>query len=335
MTDMLAHSDVASLNLAPDRPRANRNNTEFRGVVGAGAVLLATACLGACTSLGGNVQGNFSCRAPGGICAPTSTIDDAALALIGGEENIAPVGSYTEPSSGAPRMIRTAAAEPARSGEKVLRIVFPSHIDRAGRFHETAAIRAVVERAGWTTASAAPAQATRVSAATLESAEQGYPDSTIRTLSELAWAAPEVRFPDPVAAVDPQIAAEAEITASTRKVALAPGAKPATRSRGSASSSGHIQGVATAAAPAVPSGPMIGALTYSLPPLATGPASNPIETIRAQVARRLKPAVALATGPSAAAPASDTSRPGGSTDQPTGEHAANRPSILPVSGVNP
>ncbi|MEO7223222.1 MAG: hypothetical protein ABIY37_12175, partial [Devosia sp.] len=162
---------ASSQPLAPSRrrkarPALVRDSSRFRRTLGAGAALVATASLGACTSLGGNIQGNFSCRAPGGICAPTSTIDDAALALIGGDESVIPAGPYPAPTMGTPRMIQAAANEPVRSGEKVLRIVFPSHIDRAGRFRETTAIHAVVERAVWTTAPAALPR--RISAVTLE-----------------------------------------------------------------------------------------------------------------------------------------------------------------------
>ena len=335
MIELLSYREMASLNRALVRSTDGRVRVGFGRALWSGSVLAATASLGACTSLGGNVQGNFSCRAPDGICAPTSTIDDAALAMIGGEESVAPVGSYTEPSSGAPRLIRTAAAEPARSGEKVLRIVFPSHIDRAGRFHETAAIHAVVERAGWTTAAAAPAQTARVSALTLRTPEQSYPDNAVRTLSELAWSAPEVRFPDPVASIDARIAADVDAAASTGKAALAAVAKPDSRSRISVSASGATRG-GTAAAQGPASGPPMVALSYSLPAQTAGVVPNPIETIRGQVARRLKPSGAIVALPSAAAlTGKEASRPGGFGEEPAAANTINRPSLFPVSGVNP
>ena len=335
MTDLLSYREMDSLNRALAWGTARRVRAGRRKVLGTGAVLAATASLGACTSLGGNVQGNFSCRAPDGICAPTSMIDDAALALIGGEESLAPVGSYPEPSSGNPRLIRTAAAEPARSGEKVLRIVFPSHIDREGRFHETAAIHAVVERAGWTTAASSPAQTARVSAVTLQTPEQRYSDTAVRTLSELAWSAPEVRFPDPVASIDARIVADADAVASTGKAALAAIAKSDSRSRISVSASGATR-AGTAAAPGPASGPPTVALSYSLPAQTAGVVPNPIETIRGQVARRLKPSGAIAAPASAAAlTGEEASRPGGSGEESAAVKTVNRPSLFPVSGVNP
>ncbi|MEL0254290.1 MAG: conjugal transfer protein, partial [Novosphingobium sp.] len=44
--------------------------------------VVGLAALSGCTTFGGNVKGNFSCSAPDGICAPSSSIDDRALAMI-------------------------------------------------------------------------------------------------------------------------------------------------------------------------------------------------------------------------------------------------------------
>ena len=330
----LVPSSLAASRGQPRKSRlaSGRDGAPFRRALGAGAVLAATASLGACTSLGGNIQGNFSCRAPDGICAPTSTIDDAALALIGGGESVIPAGPYSAPSTETPRLIRTAANEPVRSGEKVLRIVFPSHIDRAGRFRETTAIHAVVERAVWTTASASPVP--RMSAVTLPEPSQQFADSTIRSLGELASAAPEVRFPDPVAVIDAQNAVEVSLVAPTGKAALAADAKSVRVSRVTSKShfsaglaAGSTAGISTAGTATM------AALRYSLPPQAAGRAPNPIESIRAQVAQRLKAAPSVAAPPMASAgdrPAQ--AEPAGNVAQTS---AANRPSLFPVSGVNP
>ena len=317
------------------RPAIVRDSSGFRRMLGAGAALVATASLGACTSFGGNVQGNFSCRAPDGICAPTSTIDDAALALIGADQGVIPAGPYSAPTMGAPRMIQTAANEPVRSGEKVLRIVFPSHIDRAGRFRETTAIHAVVERAVWTTAPAASAR--RISAVTLEGSSRQVAESGMRSLGELASSAPEVRFPDPVSSIDAESAVGADATVLTNQAALAPTARPASVSRVSPG----MSGTAAAAAPvsagvnSSSSTSAMAALNYSLPSQASGGAPNPIESIRAQVAQRLRATVPSVAGPPVAgspmAPAAQSSQPG----EAAKADAANRPSLFPVSGVNP
>ena len=331
----LVPSPLAASRGQPHKSRlaSGRDGAPFRRVLGAVAVLAATASLGACTSLGGNIQGNFSCRAPDGICAPTSTIDDAALALIGGDESVIPAGPYSNPSIETPRLIRTAANEPVRSGEKVLRIVFPSHIDRAGRFRETTAIHAVVERAVWTTASASPAP--RMSGVTLQEPVQQLADSTIRSLGELASAAPEVRFPDPIAAIDAQNAAQVSPVALTGQAALAADAKSVRVSR--VSSTSHVSGgLAGGSAPGSSTADTttMATLSYSLPPQATAGGTNPIESIRAQVAQRLR----SVARPVAAPPLARTQGAVPQAEAPSvaaGADATNRPSLFPVSGVNP
>lgn len=327
----LAPSSLAASRGQPRKSRlaSGRDGAPFRRVLGAGAVLAATASLGACTSLGGNIQGNFSCRAPDGICAPTSTIDDAALALIGGDESVIPAGPYSAPSTETPRLIRTAANEPVRSGEKVLRIVFPSHIDRAGRFRETTAIHAVVERAVWTTASASPAP--RMSAVTLQEPSQQFAERAKRSLGELAAIAPEVRFPEPIASLGVESAVGPDAADVTGQAALAADAKSARVSRviPGTSRSADAASPLTAASSSAAGTSTMAALNYSLPPQAAGKAPNPIESIRAQVAQRLKAAApTVAASPMASA----EDRPAQSEpDTP----AVNRPSLFPVSGVNP
>lgn len=114
-------------------------------------LLLGGTMLSGCTTMGGNVKGSFSCVAPEGICAPSSVIDDRALALIAGEDGdrvIQPAGPYPAPQREG-RAFTVAANGAARTGEKVLRIVFPSHIDAAGRLHEQTAVHAVVDAGDW------------------------------------------------------------------------------------------------------------------------------------------------------------------------------------------
>lgn len=134
----------------------NRVRFAFITALAGGTVLTG------CTTLGGNIKGNFSCVAPDGICAPSSTIDDRALAMIAGEDGdrmITPAGPYSAPSR-EDRAFETASAAPARSQERVLRIVFPAQIDAAGRLHEQTAVHAVVERGEWQRALASNAVAT-------------------------------------------------------------------------------------------------------------------------------------------------------------------------------
>lgn len=130
----------------------------------AGLVLaagVAIAGLSGCASLGGNIKGSFSCKAPDGVCAPSSSIDDRALAMITGDEGAraTPAGPYLEERRQGDRPTRTAvsatrrtpiqAADAARTQEKVLRIVFQPYIDERGRLHEASAVHAVVAQGEW------------------------------------------------------------------------------------------------------------------------------------------------------------------------------------------
>lgn len=126
------------------------------------AAAISLVGLSGCASLGGNIKGSFSCKAPDGVCAPSSSIDDRALAMISGDEagtGVSPAGPYLEERTKGDRATRTAASSPrrtpiqaadaARTQEKVLRIVFQPYIDERGRLHEASAVHAVVAQGEW------------------------------------------------------------------------------------------------------------------------------------------------------------------------------------------
>lgn len=117
-----------------------------------GSAVLAVGLLGGCSLLNGNVKGSFSCRAPDGTCAPTSRIDDAAVALIAGDQ-AAPLAQPARAghlaSSGGQGNARAVNVPQRRTGEKVLRIMFPAYIDDRGRLHEASAVHAVVAEGAW------------------------------------------------------------------------------------------------------------------------------------------------------------------------------------------
>ncbi|OYY88269.1 MAG: hypothetical protein B7Y45_14755 [Sphingomonas sp. 28-66-16] len=115
--------------------------------------------LSGCATFGSNVRGSFSCAAPDGICAPSSSIDDRALAMIAGESggDAVPAGPYmeTRPKARPPRTASTRQIVPVEPGdarrtqERVLRIVFQPYIDDRGRLHERSAVHAVVQSGEW------------------------------------------------------------------------------------------------------------------------------------------------------------------------------------------
>ena len=121
-------------------------------ILRATAALAILASTAACTTLGSNVSGDFSCKAPGGMCAPLPAIDDAALAHMNVQTDPeAPVSDIPTPDRPVPDGLV------ARTGERILRIVIPSHVDRRGVLHEAAVLHKVVERQGWETDESSPA----------------------------------------------------------------------------------------------------------------------------------------------------------------------------------
>lgn len=114
-------------------------------------VVAGLAALSGCATFGTNVKGNFSCAAPDGTCAPSSVIDDRALAMIAGEPAaLQPTGPFERAPDVIRRQSTTAdAGTVTRVGQKVLAIVFPAHVDAQGRYHETSTVRAVVDTGAW------------------------------------------------------------------------------------------------------------------------------------------------------------------------------------------
>ncbi|RIA46277.1 conjugal transfer pilus assembly protein TraV [Hephaestia caeni] len=163
--------------------------------------ILALGLLGGCSMLNGNVKGNFSCRAPDGTCAPTSRIDDAAVALLVGEtptEARWPEGRCTGGRCGAAGgavAARPVHAAQRRSGEKVLRIMFPSYIDDLGRLHEASAIHTVVESGDWVPVGDAPSVAAG-DAAPVSRAPAGLAGTALAAPPLLLGAAPSTVDPD-------------------------------------------------------------------------------------------------------------------------------------------
>jgi conjugal transfer pilus assembly protein TraV len=99
--------------------------------------------LGACTTLGGHVSGQFSCRAPQGDCAPTSVIDARATGAS---------ATFAAPASSSPVQRVGSIAQPgdlARTAEHMLKIVFPAHVNTAGVFRAEAVAWAIAEPADW------------------------------------------------------------------------------------------------------------------------------------------------------------------------------------------
>jgi len=199
--------------------------------------LAALAGLSGCAALfGSNVRGDFQCRAPGGTCAPSARIDDQAIAVIAPSAD-GPAPVILSPERRSARVVATATA-PARTHEKVLRIMFPPFIDERGRLHEASAIHAVVEGSDWQlavaagdadVAVAAPGH-TLVEAVDRRAAAEAPAAVVSDTPSEAAVAAARARMPVSVEAIREEVEARIEARAPGSGAAPTPaGPQPESR----------------------------------------------------------------------------------------------------------
>lgn len=298
---------------------------------GLAALILSAAAVSGCATLGGNVKGGFSCRAPDGVCAPTSKIDDQALAMIsGGDGDPMPAGIVDPASRDDPRFTPISATSGlTRTSEKVLRIVFPAHVDRQGRYREASAIHAVVERAAWTQAalgSFGPVIGRREgSEPQLAGADQGP------SLAELASASPEVAFPPSA----PDVAVAAEI---------APAAAPPDSNAPSAASvqAARRKGAANRATraaefgPRLPVPPALVPASVSATALATSTSAKTVSSFDLRKLGKASPLQAIREKVGSIFAAHAAAKPfGTAATVPTStEHPVNGPAVLAVSGVD-
>lgn len=221
------------------RPGYRNRRLLLSGALG----LTSLVALSSCATLGGNVRGSFSCAAPDGICAPSSTIDDRALALISGDAADGmsiPSGNVRQPTRGradrvaAMQPARLALADPGRTQEKVLRIVFQPYIDERGRLHEASAVHAVVARGDWQQQPLLQASLPRRAIGAASTANETLADAIDRADPPMdGLAAIDPNAPDPAAVAaarakraDPVEAIKADVNAR-----LAPGARPTSGSQ--------------------------------------------------------------------------------------------------------
>lgn len=108
--------------------------------------LLACACLAGfasgCATFGTNVEGDFTCRAPKGDCAPAHVIDAKATNTL---------SSDTAPHAETRSRSGVVEADTTRTAERTLRVVFPAHVDEAGTLHDEAVAWTVIDNPRWAT----------------------------------------------------------------------------------------------------------------------------------------------------------------------------------------
>ncbi|WP_240700299.1 type IV conjugative transfer system lipoprotein TraV [Sphingomonas gei] len=210
--------------------------------------LASLTLLAGCATFGSNVRGSFSCAAPDGVCAPSSSIDDRALAMIAGEGSgveVTPAGPVPDPRSKAPRSTRAATrqilpvqpGDARRTQERVLRIVFQPYIDERGRLHEMSAVHAVVQSGEWqqqtiASATAIPDRNSALLAAVpgslAEAVERADPETVDVSAIDpnlpdpAVVAAARARGADPVAAIKSDVAARLAPKAGRNARAIVP-----------------------------------------------------------------------------------------------------------------
>ncbi len=119
-------------------------------VLSRGLALALPLMLGGCLT-GTNVHGDFACRAPGGTCAPMTSIDAQAIASMGTASPGQSIDAMpTVSSPGGIYRPRDLGSNPARTADRAFKIVFPAHIDGSGIYHDEASAHVVVERGEWT-----------------------------------------------------------------------------------------------------------------------------------------------------------------------------------------
>jgi len=128
---------------------------------------VAAALTAGCSAVQSNVRGGFACSAPGGTCAPSTAIDDAALGAVhaaerakasgpdkpdGGDlvlgEEAAPQDAIIVKGRPAPRQTaqKDLAAMPAGHA---LKVIYPAYQDRDGHVHPRRLAYALVDTSSW------------------------------------------------------------------------------------------------------------------------------------------------------------------------------------------
>lgn len=164
--------------------------------------------LSGCALFHSNVRGGFSCAAPRGTCAPSTTIDDAALQAIDRTRE-----KDTAGSTDAGRSSKSSPAQRDRTGSDAtsrhaaLKVVYPSWRDGYGHAHKRAVDYVRVDAPGLT---ASADMATTASNA-------GHAN-----LLAIAEAAPELSLLSPQAAPPGQDGSSIESSSASTSAAVTP-----------------------------------------------------------------------------------------------------------------
>ena len=107
----------------------------------ASALLALAASTSACTTMGTNVSGSFRCDGPNGVCAPSTVIDDSAIARIeetSSTDLLSPAGPFEiDDGIAAPvHSVQIAAAQRPSVASYQLSVVLPGYTGLDGTVYE-------------------------------------------------------------------------------------------------------------------------------------------------------------------------------------------------------
>ncbi len=118
-------------------------------------LLIGASALSGCSLLHSNIKGGFVCAAPHGTCAPSTTIDDDAIRMIGGQDvrngdggeaSVAANSGSAKPAQAA--VTKSGAGKGAifvPGVRPTIKVVFPAWRDSSGQVHPRTAAYAAVD----------------------------------------------------------------------------------------------------------------------------------------------------------------------------------------------
>jgi len=176
-------------------------------------IAVSALALPGCSLLHSNIRSGFACAAPSGTCAPSMTIDDAALRTIGGHDaSESDLGQTrlgankeggTSGEAGELKLGSGKAVVFIRDAPPALKVVFPAWRDRSGQVHPRTAAYAPVDLPPAPAANASP----------LDAAQMGVNENA--SLLAIAEMAPDIRLlgssPSPVAPPPARTSAQAAL----------------------------------------------------------------------------------------------------------------------------
>jgi len=158
-------------------------------------LLLGMLGLSGCSLLHSNIKGGFACAAPKGTCAPSMTIDDAAIRTMDGETKEKP---KSDPGTDGPMPAEADRNRVFIGPRPALRVVYPSWRDGTGHLHPRTAAYVPIDAPSLAPVDVSPLEGTKLGARR---------DSNLLAIAELAPDQSLLAGPAPITKGDASAAA--------------------------------------------------------------------------------------------------------------------------------